>query len=1431
MIRRKRAWVCVAALWLLVVVASLSGCQDGQTSERELLDSLNRRVYQLKYVSLEQAMTCADDVLKRCERDGYRDGMHEALLNKGDVYGMGMDYDSAQICYQRVLEESNNELLKAVADVDMMSVCLMRSMSKDFYDYRSDALERFTHVAEETGIDAGRSGQADALDKGTSYGMTEHQRTLWNAVQTEYHFVSLNYFMKVRQDDGLKLELEWLEKNQELFAADTIQLSTYLFLQSMAGTGDVSPEEAADNAQRSLMRLLSLSRSKGYVYFEASALNGLARSMMNGMGMRPSRRVFLGEVMGENDDDSLVCRLVDRALELSRLYGNSFMETTVLMTQSDYFMHEGADSLALLPMERAIGLINAHHVRLNRRRGGSVVDTLRLYEEVPATISTEMSWIADPAVVSVPDWMAAVREQLSIVYGAMGRKAESDYNHNILFDILDATRQDLRVQQEEENLKREERVLNVLLLAFALVLAVLACTLIIYNKKSRRVYRQKVEMLGGVIDVCKRMSAALPDEVDDEEELGKALRGEVDADVRRLFPQIADSDWTLPDAGDGLKGLDRELFNVLLVFYEWMCQRGIQTMQFNHEMLLLESETHGLEKRLEENKRQYLEKLTSMSIVNGITPFLDRALHEVAKLKETIGSDDAKVRERMAYLGELVDKINEYNTVLGHWVKIRQGMVTLNVENFALQPLFDTMGRGTKTFDMKGVRLQVLPTEGVVKADRSLTIFMMNTLLDNARKYTPRGGVVTLSADVAADYVEIAVTDTGHGMSEADVELINNAKVYDSSKIGQTSANAGDILQNKGFGFGLLNCKGIIGRYQKSGKLFSVCRFGVESEEGKGSRFFFRLPKGVLKTLSCLLLLMTVPVHASGSENRLPVHLERAVSYADSVFASNVRGNHAEAIEYADSAVSELNAYYLITHTDTTHLMHLEEGEMGELEWWQKGIDINYELVISLRNEVAIAALAQNRRELYHYNSEALTRLYKLTSTDPTLADFCEDIRMANRNKKTIAILMGMLIVFVLTTYFFMHYRHHQLFLFNLRQFIQLHNAFFTAEAGERQRVLLQGLSDIKSADMVALAMPGQDAKTSLLCTFEGNEVERPFCESLMLEAARKKQEMVGESGHFRAFPLNVPTQEGQTLAGVFGVRFIDGSMTKEESLIVRLVTQFLGIHVYYSSLKAGEMAEQIGLKRDEHRRMEMEQQRVHVQNQILDNCLSTLRHETMYYPNRVGQLIHTAEAQTLDADTLRSLDEMLRYYKEIFTLLSSCASRQVERVLFRRVCISAGEVGQMAQRAFQKMRSVVAGRTRLPDTHLHVSEAAGIMVLGDRIFLQTLLENIVSLYFEHRSGGDLRLDFAVSDGFATFAFTDEKFRYADSDIRQLFYVENMRYDPVTDTLHGAQYMLCRQIIREHDACSPLRGCRVFVENEDEGSGSRFVFTLPCSPS
>ena len=59
-----------------------------------------------------------------------------------------------------------------------------------------------------------------------------------------------------------------------------------------------------------------------------------------------------------------------------------------------------------------------------------------------------------------------------------------------------------------------------------------------------------------------------------------------------------------------------------------------------------------------------------------------------------------------------------------------------------------------------------MPSAHIVKADKVLTLFMLNTMLDNARKHTPEGGCVTISSVATDSYVEISISDNGEGMDE-----------------------------------------------------------------------------------------------------------------------------------------------------------------------------------------------------------------------------------------------------------------------------------------------------------------------------------------------------------------------------------------------------------------------------------------------------------------------------------------------------------------------------------------------------------------------------------------------------------------------------------------------------------------------------------------
>ena len=502
---------------------------------------------------------------------------------------------------------------------------------------------------------------------------------------------------------------------------------------------------------------------------------------------------------------------------------------------------------------------------------------------------------------------------------------------------------------------------------------------------------------------------------------------------------------------------------------------------------------------IEEGERRHLEQRAKISLVNSLLPLIDRMVYAIHH--SPLASD---------YICELIDQINADNEVLTQWIQLRQGQLSLHIESFALQPLFDIVTRGRKSFEMKGIALSAEETTAVVKADRILTLFMLNTLADNARKFTPKDGTVKLSAIETSNYVEVSVTDTGIGM---DTEQL--AHVFDHKTIVE------DTHQTS-HGFGLLNCKGIIEKYRKMSQLFNVCTLQAESEPDKGSRFFFRLPKGRLMALLILLIPICTISLITPASAQVSSPLARAAVYADSAYFSNINGTFQRTLLFADSCRECLNEHYRQQHPQGTILLQ-RDGDTSltppEILWLHDSVKTNYNVILDIRNESAVAALALHEWNTYSYNNRIYTQLFKELSADATLGDYCRAMQQTKANRTIALILLLLVLLAMLPAYYFYFLRPRL-------------NARFMAERRRRD--------DLELLD-------------------------------------------------------------------------------------------------------------------DELRRAELELSNLHVSNAVLDNCLSTLKHETMYYPSRIRQLI--------DQDDMESAAEVVAYYRELYNLLSLQAMSQVERV------------------------------------------------------------------------------------------------------------------------------------------------------------------------
>jgi len=103
---------------------------------------------------------------------------------------------------------------------------------------------------------------------------------------------------------------------------------------------------------------------------------------------------------------------------------------------------------------------------------------------------------------------------------------------------------------------------------------------------------------------------------------------------------------------------------------------------------------------------------------------------------------------------------------------------------------------------------------------------VLSNLISNAIKFSPRGATIYVSIADCKKEVEIAVKDDGIGVPEKMQEEIFNMF---------TEAKRPGTAGEKSFGLGLSISKQIVEHHQGS--------IWVESETGKGSTFYVRLPK------------------------------------------------------------------------------------------------------------------------------------------------------------------------------------------------------------------------------------------------------------------------------------------------------------------------------------------------------------------------------------------------------------------------------------------------------------------------------------------------------------------------------------------------------------------------------------------------------------
>lgn len=656
----------------------------------------------------------------------------------------------------------------------------------------------------------------------------------------------------------------------------------------------------------------------------------------------------------------------------------------------------------------------------------------------------------------------------------------------------------------------------------------------------------------------------------------------------------------------------------------------------NERLEELGENLQALSLQTEDALRINVEQHAKVTYAENIMPLIDRMLHSVENAsKSGIGN--------LEYVSDVCKSILEYNAQLTSWVQLRKGQVSLHVETFPLQSLFSIIKMNVKSFNTKGVRLSVQDTDISIKADKVLTLFLINTIVDNARKYTPEGGEVVVSATKCESfdgYAEVSIEDSGKGMTQEQADhLFDYGTIIDQKE---------DLTEQKSHGFGLMNCRGIMDRYRKTSELFSHCEIKAESEKGKGTRILFRLPIAVRATLVALLAML--PAFSFANKNN---SVESA--WADSVYNANVEGRYAEAISYADSCFRSINKSYRtlkgVNVNDTLTITY----NGAELRWWTKKVAVDYDIIIYVRNEVAVSALALNDWELYNANNKAYTKLYKECSQDSTLSTYCATMeRTENTNNLAMVVLvllfLGLVAVF---------------WLFYVRDV--LHNR--------------------RNLDQIC----------------------------------REKEENIAK-------------------------------MTRERD-------------------------------------------RLYVSNNVIDNTLSALKHETMYFPSRIAQdnsKIMTSEA--VDEQGVSELSETVGYYRNLYSMLCTQCIRNASEISY-----------PMAPFAVSSLKLDFSG------------ENDGVEIIANKQLMDYLVLLLKRKNNRETPSAEIILGGGSNLGrkYITIAVDCFNIRMLKADAEALFSLATKDVD----------YLIMRQILRENGTATNAFAIGIRAEIADKGY-TRFIITL-----
>ena len=225
-----------------------------------------------------------------------------------------------------------------------------------------------------------------------------------------------------------------------------------------------------------------------------------------------------------------------------------------------------------------------------------------------------------------------------------------------------------------------------------------------------------------------------------------------------------------------------------------------------------------LARKNQQEEKEVIQKLISDIAHQTLTPISNLKIYG-----EILSETNHENQEEIATILEQTEKLDFLIQSLVKLSRMESGIIAVHPEDTTIAQMFASVQQFNVKVREKNITLSLCDTDLHVLCDPKWTVEALGNIVDNAIKYTARGGNVQVKAEQNSFFVKIDIIDDGIGIEKEEIPKIFG-RFYRSLS----------VADQPGVGIGLFLAREII-QAQKG-------YIKVTSKRGKGSTFSVFLP-------------------------------------------------------------------------------------------------------------------------------------------------------------------------------------------------------------------------------------------------------------------------------------------------------------------------------------------------------------------------------------------------------------------------------------------------------------------------------------------------------------------------------------------------------------------------------------------------------------